>query len=348
MNQIEKVYNGNEIIATSGFTMQSNYILPLLNRMVNEKIIVQAAATLVQAILTYKHTEENPYPSREELARFLGVSVSYVKKGLASIKEAGILSIVKSGRKNTYSFKSFFTLLEKFIIEYKKKKNYGVKIAELLKIKVVKKETEEDQFQWAEEYAGEKEIVPAAVPAEETEESETTLPEEINRVVEAYGISSEGVKAIQQSYAAYGDKLDKKVFIEKIVASLEKKDFVKYYNTCITSAFVAGEKPTIQRKPAVTGGKKFVREEAIPEWMQTKEDKPVQRTTAERISELTTLEQIEEERKQVQIVLNLSPDNKQALETKGLLDTREAEIKQEIEKASLISQSMNTEEEGAV
>src|SRR5690606_27041655 len=110
--QLKAVYNGNETIINAGFTMQSNYVLPVLARMVKEKILLQSGMDVVQAILSFKHTEDNPFPSRETLALYLGKGIDYVKKALKSIKEAGILPTKKAGRKNTYDFKPFFALLE--------------------------------------------------------------------------------------------------------------------------------------------------------------------------------------------------------------------------------------------
>jgi biotin operon repressor len=264
--QLEKVYNGNETIINAGFTMQSNYIVPLLSRMVDEGLLNQAGYTLVQTILSYKHTEENPFPSREELARLLGKSVEYVKKGLKSIKEAGILAIVKMGRRNTYDFKPFFALLEKFIIELKEKNNYTVKVSELLNVKVEKKE--EKDFSWTEQYKNNKnEIVPVEPVQEEVG---ATLPEELKKVLNVYEVDVEGVKAVEKAYNEYKGKLDIAIFAEKIVASVGKKDFVKYFNKCITNAYTSGEKPkqVHTQNEYAPNGRRIIRKEVTPDWLK--------------------------------------------------------------------------------
>lgn len=278
-HHIEKIYNGREIIINAGFTMQSNYIVPLLSRMVDEGLLNQAGYTLVQAILSYKHTEENPFPSREELARLLGKSLEYVKKGLKAIKQAGIILIEKVGRRNTYNFKPFFTLLEKFIIEFKEKKNYDVKISELLNIKVEKKveKTEEKDFSWAEQYKdNQKEAVPSE-PVQEVEpvkeevkEVGSTLPEELKKVLTVHGVDSEGVKAVEIAYNEYKDKLEVAVFAEKIIASVGKKDFSSYFNVCITNAYINGEKPkqVYTQNEYTPNGRITIRKEAEPDWMK--------------------------------------------------------------------------------
>jgi biotin operon repressor len=309
--QLEKVYNGSEVIINAGFTMQSNYIVPLLSRMVDEGLINQAGYTLVQTILSYKHTEENPFPSREELARLLGKSVEYVKKGLKSIKEAGILAIVKMGRRNTYDFKPFFTLLEKFIVELKEKNNYNVKISELLNVKVEKKE--EKDFSWTEQYKNnKKEVVPAEPVQEEVkEEVGSTLPEELKKVLNVHEIDSEGVKAVEIAYNEYKDKLEIAVFAEKIVASVDKKDFVKYFNKCITNAFVNGEKPkqVSKQNDYAPNGMKIIRREAKPYWFdkyenmyfgeteKQEEPKEEHKTIEQEIAE-STVEQLHEKKQE--------------------------------------------------
>jgi hypothetical protein len=305
-SRLNLVYNNSEVIINAGFTMQSNYIVPMLSRMIDEGIINYSAQTLVQTILSYKHTEENPFPSRDELARVLGKSVSYVKKGLKSITEAGILAIEKAGRKNTYSFKPFFALLEKFIIEYKQNKNYDVKIADLMNVKVQKKEA--GSFEWSEEYAGEKEIVPAEEtesPVEEVvEEVVPVLPEEISKVTEVYGVDAEGIEAIEKAYTAYSGKLKDAVFIEKIIASVGKKGFVNYFNRCITTAYTNNEQP--KQAPVQKGGyaphhdmtRKPIRKEILPEWMdenydaeeaRKKNEKQKREELVERIAQLEKL-----------------------------------------------------------
>src|SRR5699024_664821 len=148
--RLQMVYNNNQVIMDAGYTMQSNYILPVLSRMVDEKIINISAQTVVQTILTYKHTEDNPFPSRDEIALRLGKSISYVKKALSSIYNAGILIAEKKekdARGNTYNFAPFFALVEKFIIEFKEKKNIAVKIKDLIDTHIVNKPVE--SFEWS-------------------------------------------------------------------------------------------------------------------------------------------------------------------------------------------------------
>src|SRR5699024_8754092 len=184
-NRLTMVYNNNEVITGAGFTMQSNYILPLLARMVDEGIINNSAQTVVQTILQYKHTEENPFPSRDEVARMLGRTVSYVKKALSSIKNAGILLIEKVGRKNTYNFKPFFDLLEKFIVEFKDNKNTDIKIADLLNINVQKEE--EQDFSWSEDYKDTGKNIVSEDVQEETVANQSqnhSLPQHILQVCE--------------------------------------------------------------------------------------------------------------------------------------------------------------------
>lgn len=331
--QLKAVYNGSEVIISSGFTMQSNYVLPVLTRMIDEKLINKAGAEVVQAILSFKHTEEMPYPTRETVAELLGKTVDYVKKALKSIKETGILAVVKSGRKSKYDFKPFFALLEKFIVEFKQKKNKEVKISDLLKMKAVKKEAKD--FNWSEEYKdAEKEVVPTEDVQEEgaSEASEpVVLPEELTKVMEVYGITSEGVQAVQNAYTAYSGKLEVAVFVEKIVASKDKKNFVNYFEKCITTAYVNGEQPS--QAPVQQTGSSYansfrtpVRTEKLPEWLE--ENKRVEeakkngtyvapekpKTTSELIEEATTHEELDVVEAEIQSWLKMIPNHIQGNE----------------------------------
>lgn len=271
-NRLHLIYNGNEKIMNAGFTMQSRYILPVLARMVEEGIIIQSAKDVIQAIFSYKHTEANPYPSRKEIACYLGKSESYVKKALKSIKDAGILIFEKVGRKSTYNFKPFFSLLEKFIIEFKDKKNVKVKIADLLNIKVVKKSKSSDKLQKIhEKYKVEKTIEKIETVQEEQQpvEEKVVLPEPIKRAIKVYSVDASGIEAIEKSYAMYKDELDVRIFVDKIIASTDKSKFAEYYTKCINNAYINGEVPSESKK----GNKKPIRDEKLPEWFNEEETK---------------------------------------------------------------------------
>jgi DNA-binding MarR family transcriptional regulator len=291
MNENKKlnlIYNNNSVIVSAGFTMKSNYIVPLLSRMVDEGLINKSAETVVQFILQYKHGAENPFPSRDEIARVLGKSVSYVKKALKSIKDAGILFIEKVGRKNTYNFKPFFALLEKFIVEIKEKHNYDVKISELLNVKVDKKEDQD--FSWTENYDSEKETA-SEETAEEKEEGKTEdqsekviptiekLPESIQKVIKLYNIDEKGIVAICEAYNTYGKELPEKVYIDKILCSVGKNSFENYFKACIVNASSNNEQSkqiNQSKQQPYTNHKynykpkqqKIIRKEPVPNWMQ--------------------------------------------------------------------------------
>jgi hypothetical protein len=292
--QLQKVYNNNERIINAGFMMQSNYILPVLSRMKGEGLINDAGATVVQAILSFKHTEENPFPTRETIAMYLGKGIDYVKKALKSIKKSGVLAIEKSGRKSTYNFKPFFALIEKFIVEFKEKKNFAVKITDLLKAKVQPKE--EKDFSWSEEYNSEKEVV-AAEPTEEVqeevEEVVPSLPEGIAKVAEVYNVDTKGMEAIEKAYNAYSDKLHDNIFIEKITASVGKNGFANYFTKCITNAFINNEQPEQAAAPKSSNkgyNRKVVREEQVPEWLNNESKKEETNNTDDFLREKEELE----------------------------------------------------------
>jgi hypothetical protein len=346
-NKLLAVYNGSEKIAANGFTMQSNYVLPVLARMVNEGLLLQSGADVIQAILTFKHTEENPFPSREGIALLLGKGVDYVKKALKSIKASGIIKIVKAGRKNTYDFKPFFALLEKFIVEFKEKKNHAVKIADLLKVKLQKKS--EKDFSWSEEYTGEdQEIVPVEEEVQEEEVLKVNLPKLISDTLKVYGIDSEGVQAVEQAYTLYAGKVDDKLFVEKIVASRGKKNFANYFTTCITSAYTTGEKPKVaavqepkNSKHPYTG-KKPVRTEIVPDWLEKQmeaerlakeeaEKKEKEKTVEQKIEEATSVTQLEPIEAELQDWLNTIPEHIEANREMKLLQEKKAKLQAEFE-----------------
>ena len=252
--KILEVYNNSEVIAGSGYTMKNNYIVPLVERMIAEKIIKRKAGTVLQIILQYKHGKDNPFPSQSEVAKLLGRSISYVKQAVSSIASAGLLKISKIGRSNSYNFQPFFDLLERFILEYKYNGNVGIKISELLNASVEK--TEIQDFTWTNEYKGEKESVKNVSKkvnnpvTEEVEESNVILPESILNVCKLHKIDSKGMDAIESSYDIFGEELHDDIFIEKINVSAGKENFVHYYNSCIINASKNKEKPNqVATKP---------------------------------------------------------------------------------------------------
>lgn len=290
-NRLNMVYNGNETIMNAGFTMKSNFALPLLSRMVDEGLINHSASTVVQTILQYKHTEDNPFPSRDEIARLLGKSVSYVKKALNSIKDAGVLAIEKAGRNNTYSFKPFFSLLEKFIVEYKDNKNYKVKISELLNVSVQKKE--EQDFSWSENYTGEKEVIKDEEVSEfsvEEKEDDIQLPEEIMNTALHNEVNDTGMKAIEKAYNTYSGKIDDIIFMEKISYASYKDNFINYFNTCIANAYINKEQPkqkSSKQKGYPNNNIKQTNKEVIPEWFEDKDKSKKYKSNPEKIAEST-------------------------------------------------------------
>ncbi|MDF2010207.1 hypothetical protein [Priestia megaterium] len=335
-SRLSMVYNGNTTIIEAGFTMTSRYLNPLLARMVDEKIITPSAQTLVQIIFSYKHTEDNPFPSREELGRTLNKSVKAIGNALKAVTDSGILAIKKVGRKNTYDFTPLFNLLEKYIIEYVEKKNYKVKIADLMKVKVVRKKKSTTDFDEVKKKASEKELVPTEVEeeVEEKQKPEVVLPEEINAVIQAYGIDEVGKETIVQAYSAYGEKLDVKVFIDKIIASAMKKEFNNYFMTCITNAFKNDEQPQeapVQQKQKegyAPNGKKIVRKEVKPEWLDEEKKKEKKKPAGfdEEIASATTVEQLAYIEEHIYGILNLAPDNKSALHLKELILNKKSDI----------------------
>lgn len=324
--KIMEVYNNSEIITGAGYTMKSNYIVPMLSRMVDEGIINNSAETVVQLILQYKHGEENPFPSRNEIARVLGKSVSYVKKALKSIKDAGILAIEKAGRKNTYSFKPFFTLLEKFIVELKQNGNYEVKISDLLNVKVQKKE--EHDFSWSENYTGEKEIV-AEEPKKEVvdkgqPEEVVVLPEKLTALLKSNEVDDEGINFVEKKYTAYKDALHVDVFAEKINASVGKTNFIKFFRTCIDNAYINNEQP--KQVPSKNNyqnnqSKQPTRKEIVPDWFEDR-DKPKKRATMEELISRASVEELAEYEKSSIALLELAPNNKSALQNKEWIEKR--------------------------
>lgn len=343
--KLKEVYNDSEIIAGSGFTMKSNYILPLVSRMIDEGIINNSAGTVVQMVLQYKHDKENPFPSREELARVLGKSVSYVKKALKSIKDAGILAIEKSGRSNTYSFKPFFALLEKFIVEMKQNKNFDVLISDLLNIKIQKKEEkEEHDFSWSENYSSEKEIV-----AEEKEEvkddsekpeetEEIVLPEKLNTLLKANSVGKEGIEEVKNMYNAYKDRVHEDVFADKIIASVGKNNFSIYFNKCLNNAYRNSEQPKqVQTK---SNYQKQGKEEVQPDWFEKDysvkntdepKQKPKQLTEEEKIA-CASIVELDEIEQHYDIMLGAMPNSINALEKKELIAKKREELNSKVVK----------------
>lgn len=305
--QLNKLYNGNQTIVNSPYTMQSNLLVPMLARMVNEKLIPQKSMDVIQAILSFKHTESNPFPTYKTIARLLGKSEIYVRQAVAAIKKIGILGVKKGKEKlnNEYDFTPFFELLEKFIIKYNESKDGVIKVADLLKMKVVKKSEKKD-FSWSEKYKDEeKEVVPTE-PAETVEDAseeaeevpEVTLPDDINKVLTAYSVQPEGVQAVKNAYVAFSGKLVNEIFIEKIMASLDKKDFVNYFTKCITTAYTSNEQPKQQQpvqqpntfKPAYSRNK--AKSEVTPEWFE--EDKAKEEAERQALIEAEARKSFEE------------------------------------------------------
>jgi DNA-binding transcriptional ArsR family regulator len=298
--QLMKVYNGNEVIAGAGFTMQSNYIVPLLTRMKNEGLISASGSTLIQTILSYKHTEENPYPSIELLMQVLDYSKSTVKKGLASIKDTGLVPVVKQGRKNTYDFTPFFELLTKFIEEFKKK-NFVVKVADLIKKKVVRKKSETD---FSKLKKGEETVIIDTNEATEEEVIEEAvvpaLPEKIEKVLLANKVSEQDQEAVAELYAIYSGDLDDRLFIQKIVTSAQKKNFIKFFSTCITNAYANNEQPQeapVQSPYKSKGTSKPTRTEMLPNWFdgetgEVVEQVEIKTSTEELMFQANTLEEL--------------------------------------------------------
>lgn len=260
-NRLKMVYNDNQVIMDAGFTMQSNYILPVLSRMVDEGLLLVSGQTVIQAILSFKHTEDNPYPTRDTLARLLGKSVSYIRKALKSISDAGLLLYEKSGRNNTYNFKPFFSLLERFITEFRTKKNFTIKIKDLMLF--TKGNKEEKDFSWTEDIK-EEEVAEVTEEVIEEEIVEVSLPDKIVTVLKSNNICNEGIEAVTIKYTAYKDKLDEKLFMQKISASAGKKNFIAFFNTCIDNAYINDEKP--MEKTASNNQNNSGKVEMIPEW----------------------------------------------------------------------------------
>lgn len=77
---------------------------------------------LVGALLSYKWTEENPYPSVHTLAKQSGIPRSTIMTYLKLLKEKGIVEVVprygKDGRQtsSSYNFDGLFDKLEQFIL----------------------------------------------------------------------------------------------------------------------------------------------------------------------------------------------------------------------------------------
>jgi hypothetical protein len=303
--QLKAVYNGSETIINAGFTMQSNFVVPVLNRMKLEELINDAGATVVQAILSFKHTEACPYPTTKTIASYLGTGEDYVKKALKSIRKSGILIIKKvinektgkESRNSKYDFAPFFALIEKFIVEFKHKKNIAVKIADLLKVKVQKKvkikKKETKDFSWSENYDSETEVVVEKVIEEVAEEVVVpVLPEKLQKLLEANKVSEAGILAVETKYTAYAGEVDDKIFVQKILASVGKDNFISFFNKCIDNAYVNGEKPQ-ETAPASKGYApkgKVTRTELLPDWFdeyekESKQPEPKKVIISEELAE---------------------------------------------------------------
>lgn len=272
--QLSAVYNGNETIINEGFTMSSRYIVPLLARMKDEKILNESACVVIQTIFSFKHTEANPYPTNETIAQLLGRTVDSVKKALKSIRKAGVLAIMKvidkktgkEKRNSMYDFKPFFTVLEKFIIEFKNQ-NYDVSISELMEMKVTKSESKKD---FPSIKPAQKKVVTQA-PSETPQDAPqaivslpaTTLPEAITNKLNALKIDSEGVQAVEVAYDKLGSELSTEMFLQKIGSSCLKKNFANYFTTCIENAYNSNE----QLAPKSSGSRKTANSENTPGWL---------------------------------------------------------------------------------
>ncbi len=264
--QLEKVYNGNQTIMNAGFTMVSNYIVPVLARMKAEKLITISAQNVMQTLLQFKHSEEAPYPSQKTIGELLGFSEEYAKKAVGVLRKAGILGTTLINKVNHYDLTPFFDLVEKFIFEFKHNGKRDIKIAELLE-KDVDVQGKKHDFSWAKEYNKE-------------EVAEVVLPESINNVVKLYNVDSEGIDAIEKAYAIYSEKVSDKLFCEKIIASSDKKNFKSFFNKCISNAYMNNEQPKEQAKPQTPS------KEVVPEWFDDR-NKPVERkTNAETYAEM--------------------------------------------------------------
>lgn len=276
--QLEKsrlglVYNNNKEIMEAGFTMQSKYLLPLLSRLVDAKLISNFACNVIQTILTYKHTEEMPFPSYGEIARMLNKSEIYVKQAMALIKKSRILGVLKAGRKNVYDFNPLFSLLSKFIVEFKDNNNHSVSVVDLLASEPVVAPVE------AVEPTPEPTPAPEEVPVEEpvvAEPVKKQLPDKIFNLLVSNNLTKDDIITVESKYSAYSSDLDDKIFIQKIMASVLKKDFVGYFSKCIDNAYVSGEKPKEEQpmkqqyKPAYKAKPGYV--EQKPSWFGEKEE----------------------------------------------------------------------------
>jgi hypothetical protein len=280
-SKLQLVYNNNETIISNGFTMTSNFITPLLHRMKNEKILNSIGFSLVQIILSHKHTSENPFPSVRVMSELLAVTEKNIKDGIKAIKEAGILAISKVGRKNTYDFTPFFELLEKFIVEYKSG-NKSVNVSDLMKKKVVRKKSETD---FSTVKKGEETVI--IDTNEETIEEvaeevvHTTLTDKIEKVLKANKVSEQDSQAVAELYEAYGEDLGETLFIEKIMVAGSKDNFLKFFKVCINNAFKNGEKPQeapVTASKTKSGTKAPIRTEKLPTWFDGEENK-VKETT---------------------------------------------------------------------
>ncbi|CDQ21695.1 hypothetical protein [Halobacillus karajensis] len=319
MNNIQKVYNGKNTIIDAGFTMKSNYILPMLTRMVDEKIITRASKDVIQIILQYKHTEKAPFPSYDQIAEMLNKSNVWVKKAVQAIKKAGVLFVTNPKKVNTYDFSPLFELLEKFIVEFVHNENKSVKVLDLMKKKFVQPKKEND-FSWTEEYKEDQQDQEDV--QEEKPEPEVVLPTKIRKLIEVNGVSEEGIEAIKKSYASYSGELDDKIFMDKISVSSSKKNFVAYYKKCIDSAYVNGEQPTEEPEQQPAPKKQTESTEVIPTWFGNENGK----------TERSIKEQIEITKNYLntaQRIYNLKPTD-EALKN---LEGRKKELKELQEKA---------------
>lgn len=340
--QLHAVYNGNETIINSGFTMMSNYVVPVLNRLKVEGIITESALVVMQSIFSFKHTEANPYPTFSKIAKHLGYKEVTVKSAVASIKKAGILGVSKmvdkvtgrTLRNNEYDFTPFFNLVEKFIVEFVQNNNADVKISDLLGVIIKKKKKSTKDFSSIEKVETE---VTKTTPSETLqdapqaieEEPQPTLPDSILNAISACKIDAEGISAIETAYAM--KMLDDSVIISKIFASKESKKFASYFNVCIRKAIENKEKPEDTPAPNNAGQpyyKKSTREDIEPEWWEESQKKKEERPPEPKVIEIheMTMEQLLEKEEDVDKRLNIIPDHVQSLADKELIEARKLEL----------------------
>lgn len=300
--KLNAVYNGNQTIIESGFTMLSKYFVPFTYRLVKEKVIKNMSQSLILTIFSYKHTENNPYPSNEELARMLDVNVKSISPALTNLAASGIINIKKSKRKNVYDFSPLFSSLEKFIIEYKSG-NTSVSVKQIIKDvlnKVVPgKQKEESNFKWTKEYEGKKEVATKEV------EPKVVLPKSIQKAIDEHKINVFGIAAIEDAYSTYGTSLHESIYVKKIEASIGKDNFSKYFAACIETAYTNNEQPVKQQAPKKKTGKK----EIVPGWTGKYDLSKEERDSQCKKIKTDTLEDVNKEIERFTYMNNLTPGN---------------------------------------